>query len=93
MPDLPPIDLFDEVRKASRERLDSCVAQFNARDSILARGEAEAAILEATKNLPADLVVVGTRGRTGLGRLALGSVAESVVREAACSVLVIRLSS
>lgn len=35
-----------------------------------------------------DLVVMGTNGRRGLGRLLVGSVAEKVVRQAACSVLV-----
>jgi nucleotide-binding universal stress UspA family protein len=37
----------------------------------------------------ADMLVVGTRGPTGLGRLLLGSVAERVVRDAACPVLVV----
>jgi nucleotide-binding universal stress UspA family protein len=37
-----------------------------------------------------DLLVVGTHGRRGVQRLLLGSVAERVVREAPCSVLVIR---
>jgi len=37
-----------------------------------------------------DLIVMGTHGRTGLGRLLMGSVAESVVREAPCPVLTIK---
>lgn len=37
-----------------------------------------------------DLVVVGTHGRRGLAHLLLGSVAERVVREAPCAVLVVR---
>ena len=37
-----------------------------------------------------DLVVLGTHGRTGIRRLMLGSVAEKVVREAHCPVLVVR---
>lgn len=37
-----------------------------------------------------DLVVMGTHGRTGLGRVLLGSIAESVVRHAPCSVLAVR---
>jgi nucleotide-binding universal stress UspA family protein len=38
----------------------------------------------------ADLIVIGTHGRTGLTRLLLGSVAEGVVREATVPVLLIR---
>src|SRR5690606_29472907 len=39
---------------------------------------------------PYDLVAVGTQGRTGIERLLIGSVAESTVRYAPCSVLVAR---
>jgi nucleotide-binding universal stress UspA family protein len=47
-----------------------------------------AALLEADPAI--DLVVMGTHGRTGLGRILLGSVAESVARHAPCSVLAVR---
>ncbi len=39
-----------------------------------------------------DLLVVGTHGRRGVQRLLLGSVAERLVREAPCSVLVVRVA-
>jgi nucleotide-binding universal stress UspA family protein len=45
-------------------------------------------VLEADRTI--DLVVIGTHGRTGLGRVLLGSVAETVVRHAPCAVLVVR---
>lgn len=38
----------------------------------------------------ADLIVIGTRGRSGLKRLVLGSVANGVVAHASCPVLVVR---
>jgi nucleotide-binding universal stress UspA family protein len=38
-----------------------------------------------------DVIVMGTHGRTGLERLLMGSVAEKVMREAQCSVLVVKL--
>ncbi|MDB4998852.1 MAG: hypothetical protein JWM74_6284 [Myxococcaceae bacterium] len=40
--------------------------------------------------LSADLIVIGTHGRTGLGRVLLGSIAETVLRHAPCSVLTTR---
>jgi universal stress protein A len=58
---------------------------------IVAEGPPVTAILEAARTLPAELIVVGTHGRTGMTRLALGSVAEDVVHSAPCSTLVVRL--
>lgn len=40
-----------------------------------------------------DLIVIGTHGRTGLGRLVLGSVAERLLRYAECPVLTVRASA
>jgi nucleotide-binding universal stress UspA family protein len=48
------------------------------------------AIVEAARQWPADLVVLGSHGRRGLDRWLLGSVAESVVRHAPCSVEIVR---
>jgi nucleotide-binding universal stress UspA family protein len=48
------------------------------------------AIVEEAKQLGVDLVVVGTKGRTGLGHVLMGSVAEHVVRYAPCPVFVYR---
>ncbi len=92
MPGLLPADFSDEMRRALQERLNACVAQASAKGGILASGPAYPAILSASASLPADLVVVGTHGRSGLSRLALGSVAEEVVRGVRCSVLVVRLN-
>jgi nucleotide-binding universal stress UspA family protein len=47
-------------------------------------------IVELAAELDSDLLVVGNHGRTGLGRLVLGSVSEKVVRTATCPVLVVR---
>ena len=47
------------------------------------------AILDVTRRVPADLVVMGTHGRLGVKRVLLGSVAEQVLRSAPCPVLVV----
>lgn len=56
----------------------------------LAAGPPWREIVQMASSLRADLLVVGTAGRTGLARMALGSVAEKVVRHAGCPVLVAR---
>jgi universal stress protein A len=52
--------------------------------------DAAAAIVEYAKEVHADIIVVGTHGRSGVSRLLMGSVAEHVVRTAPCPVLVVR---
>jgi nucleotide-binding universal stress UspA family protein len=52
-------------------------------------GLAVKGILQEASELPADLVVMGTHGRSGFDRLALGSVTERVLRRATCPVLTV----
>lgn len=47
-------------------------------------------IVTTALTLPADLIILGTHGRTGMSHLLLGSVAEKVVRKAPCPVLTVR---
>jgi nucleotide-binding universal stress UspA family protein len=75
------------VASVQRARGVGVTAEFlvwdgDAGDSITAAAEAE----------QADLVVVGTRGRSAAGRMLLGSVSDHVVRHAQCPVLVVRPS-
>jgi nucleotide-binding universal stress UspA family protein len=53
-------------------------------------GAASNAIVAVCEELQPDLLVVGTRGLTGIRRVVLGSVAEAVARLAPCSVLIVR---
>ncbi|MEO8502230.1 MAG: universal stress protein [Vicinamibacteria bacterium] len=53
-------------------------------------GDPREVIVEESQKLHAELIVMGTHGRRGITRALLGSVAESVVRTAHCSVLVVR---
>lgn len=56
-------------------------------------GHAAETITNVATEIGADLIVMGTHGRTGLPHLLLGSVAEKVVRLSACSVLTVRPST
>jgi nucleotide-binding universal stress UspA family protein len=53
-------------------------------------GKSASEIVKAAKDWPADLIVIGSHGRGGVNRLLLGSVAEAVMRHAACPVLIVR---
>jgi nucleotide-binding universal stress UspA family protein len=84
-----------EIVGAARARLDELTsaarAQFGGRIvEHLAAGSAWKQILQLAIDLQADLLLVGTHGRTGVKRMVLGSVAEAVVRRASCPVIVVR---
>lgn len=59
---------------------------------VLSAGVPYQEIVKAAEKERADMVVIGTHGRTGLERVFLGSVAERVVRLAPCPVLTVRPS-
>jgi nucleotide-binding universal stress UspA family protein len=58
---------------------------------LVAEGDPAEEIDRVARERGCDLIVLGTHGRTGLGRLLTGSVAERVVRLAACPVLTVKL--
>ncbi len=57
----------------------------------LVRGEPAKEILRLAEDENAEMIVMGTHGRTGLMRALMGSVAEQVVRNAACPVLLVKI--
>ena len=57
---------------------------------LLLEGLAHAQIVRAAKSKKADLIVIGTHGRTGFAKFFLGSVASRVVTAAPCPVLTVR---
>src|SRR5262249_50412564 len=58
---------------------------------VFLEGDPATEIVRYAFDAGSDLIVMGTHGRTGLERLLMGSVAEKVMREAKCSVLVVKL--
>lgn len=96
-----PVQDFDAYRQRSlttgRKVLDEAIAVARRADvdAEPALVEMESShpsigIVEAAGRWPADLIVMGTHGRTGLLHLLLGSVAEGVVRDASVPVLLVR---
>jgi universal stress protein A len=77
--------------RAAEERLKGSVPSHTGTVSTEVRpGNPPQQILEVARERSADLIVMGTHGRTGLAHIMLGSVAERVVRLAPCPVLTLR---
>lgn len=96
LPGAPSISLpaIDELVIAAQSRLRDALMRFAIDgEAVVKFGPAASTIVDHAASPPAELVVVGTHGRTGLSRLTLGSTAEAVIRSAPCSVLVVRLSA
>jgi len=85
---MPDADLVE----AARAELERGVAAAGVApcETKVEMGPAGQTILQVARDLSADLIVVGTHGRSGPARLLLGSIAEEVLRTAACNVMIVR---
>jgi universal stress protein A len=88
LPPPPPIEEREELMEQLQAILPSDpVVQVEHR---FEEGDPVAGILDVAGELSCELIVMGTHGRTGLGRVLMGSVAEQVMRKAPCPVLTVR---
>jgi nucleotide-binding universal stress UspA family protein len=100
-----PIDVYLEARFAAeldpadrmsaldamRKRLDGPDLEHPV-ETLLAGGVAAEEIRRVAHDVACDLIIMGTRGRTGLGRFLMGNTAETVLSRADCPVLVVKPS-
>jgi nucleotide-binding universal stress UspA family protein len=82
--------LNEDARHSEREAIAKYADSGVGIETKVLEGYPSSTLLDVAKNTGADLIVMGSHGRTGLKRLWLGSVAESVVREAMIPVLIVR---
>ena len=86
----PPADVIERLEQLGNETLKSFASTYGFQHVEQMEGDAPKIIVERAKALGVEMIIMGSRGRTGLARLVLGSTAEQVVKEAPCSVLVAR---
>jgi len=88
------IQAEDERHQQLATAVDDAVATLRRAGSIadgeVREGDPSDQLMRASKARGADLIVVGTRGLRGLGRLLLGSVARNVLLHTSASVLIVR---
>lgn len=96
LPGVDPTEAQVEIVREAEEYLAAVAARLNEQgvtrvETSVWYGPAASAIVEAARLRKADLIVMSTHGRSGLGRLILGSVAESVLRGTMTPILLLRV--
>ena len=90
------VGVENSLREEANQKVQAAVAKFKGREELetsyeLKEGSPKSMLLEAIREWQADLVVVGSHGRSRLERLFLGSVSHALVAHAPCSVEVVRV--
>jgi nucleotide-binding universal stress UspA family protein len=88
-----PETLVDTFYTEAAKRLATLVEEAHATDlvpeQLIVTGDPAAAIMREAAAKQVQLIILGTHGRRGVTRFLMGSVAERVLREAPCAVLVV----
>jgi len=89
-------DLVEDMQKSASQEMDKWIADVSVSvkdvEKMIVRGVPFVEIIQTAKEKKADLIVIGTHGRTGIDHMLFGSTAEKVVRKAACPVLTVRIA-
>jgi len=91
-------EVYDDLETSARRYAEKHLSGLQAKArkagartaTLLREGVAHEQIIRAAKSKKADLIVIGTHGRTGLAKFFLGSIASRVVAGASCPVLTVR---
>ncbi len=90
---MPDVDFRGEAERIARQEMEKLLASADVSDvhlaSAIVHGATYKAIAEYAVAQPADLIVIGTHGRSGLEYAFFGSTAERVMRSVSCPVLVV----
>jgi nucleotide-binding universal stress UspA family protein len=89
-------ELIEDMQKSAWQEMDKWFAEVSKQvkdvEKMVVRGVPFVEIIQTAKERNADLIVIGTHGRTGIDHMLFGSTAEKVVRKAACPVLTVRIA-
>ena len=94
---LPSSEIASSIIRSAEKELAACVAKRSESSVVivplLKQADPREAILAATQDISADLVVMGTHGRRGMARALIGSVAEAIVRMSPVPVLTVHAAT
>ena len=89
-------DLVEDMQKSASREMEKWAAEAATKakdvEQLVVRGVPFVEIIRTAKDKNADLIVIGTHGRTGIDHMLFGSTAEKVVRKSGCPVLTVRMA-
>ncbi len=89
-------DLVADMQKSATREMEKWAAEAGGKvsnvETLIERGVPFVEIIRTAKERAADLLVIGTHGRTGIDHMLFGSTAEKVVRKSPCPVLTVRMA-
>jgi universal stress protein A len=92
LPELRRVE--EQMLSDAEKRMEECIKKLGSSTVVVGTrvvvSEPVAAICQAVGREQADLIIMGSHGRTGIAHVLLGSIAERVIRHASCPVLVAR---
>jgi nucleotide-binding universal stress UspA family protein len=88
--------LIEDMQKSAWQEMEKLGAELSPRvkdiEKMVVRGVPFVEIIRTAREKNADLIVIGTHGRTGIDHMLFGSTADKVVRKASCPVLTVRMA-
>lgn len=87
---LVPAELLEQIRADAEQALSRITESFPGIQPMVREGSPREIILQVAQELGANLIVMGTHGRSGMARVAFGSVADHVSRHSKVPVLTVR---
>jgi nucleotide-binding universal stress UspA family protein len=89
-------EVVADIEKNAWQEMEKWAAEVSANitgvEKAIVRGIPFVEIIRAAREKNADLIIIGTHGRTGIDHMLFGSTAEKVVRKAPCPVLTVRIA-
>lgn len=90
-------DLVEDMQKSAEKEMEKWGNEVGAKvpavERSVTRGVPFVEIIGTAKDKQADLIVIGTHGRSGIDHMLFGSTAEKVVRKSPCPVLTVRMTA
>ena len=90
---ITPAEISEKLEKQAQKELSKIVNQIKNKikvDMLVRNGKPFIEIIRSAKDIDADLVIIGSHGRSAIAHVLIGSTSEKVARKAPCPVLIFR---